>query len=175
MDKYIQIANTYLTRRLMMVIIVFLGLISMIPVVVWILVDSESAALVSVSILTHIFLSFIFGAHVKQQLARPEASLIPNHRGPHLIVAGILIAGLIGFICVSAHTSNQSEMLLMGAHVLLFGVSAWTASLESKVWAMVNMSIVAGFLLPVWFAIGGSAMTFGYTIPAIAAGWRVSR
>jgi len=109
MDKYIQIANTYLTRKLM-VIIVFLSLFSLLPILVWFVPDSQSdmTDVAVPGLLMQTFFFFFLGAHVKQQLARPEARLIPNFRQPHLIVAGLLIAGPIIGICLLAYLSNQS-------------------------------------------------------------------
>ncbi|MEZ6125653.1 MAG: hypothetical protein R3C49_21115 [Planctomycetaceae bacterium] len=134
-NRYVQVLNTYLTRRLLMLASVGMLAISVLPIAVWWLVGKAGSA-DSRQSMFGFFLAFpamFLGAHVKQQLATHEASLVPGYRGPHLVVAALtfLVPVLCAFVAAPAaggsivgHASLLLLVCLMFFH-LMAAPSGW--------------------------------------------------
>ncbi|MEZ6128121.1 MAG: hypothetical protein R3C59_05540 [Planctomycetaceae bacterium] len=142
-DPYLQVLSTYWNRRLLLAVLVTFWIVSLLPpAIFWIVAKTQPPEAAMFSVFLAFPMMFV-GAHVKQQLASPEASLVPGFRPPHLIVAasffllpivqGVLVAGMTGgsaagyvslllFIClmffhVSAHSSPMSGLAVIGMYL----------------------------------------------------------
>lgn len=104
-NPYLQVIHTYLTRRLLMGFVLLFIIITYIPVLVAMVSPNDKSLPLGFSA----FLAFpamFLGAHVKQQLATPEATVVPGYRRPHLVVAlGLLIIP----ICSAALSSLATD------------------------------------------------------------------
>ena len=109
-NRYVQVLNTYVTRRLLMLASVGMLAISVLPIAVWWLVGKVGSIDPTQSMFGF-FLAFpamFLGAHVKQQLATHEAALVPGYRGPHLVVAALMFLVPVLFAVVAAPAAGGS-------------------------------------------------------------------
>ena len=98
-NRYAQVLNTYLTRRLLMAASLGTIALSLMPITIWWMVGRHGSADPTQAMFP-LFLGFpamFLGAHLKQQLATHEASLVPGYRTPHLIIAALLF--LVPILC----------------------------------------------------------------------------
>ncbi|MEZ6061753.1 MAG: hypothetical protein R3C19_15500 [Planctomycetaceae bacterium] len=126
-NVYLQVINSYLTRRLLVLAILAFGLIAGLPVFVSILSDEtpREAAMGGIFL---IFPAMFLGAHLKQQLATPEASLVPGYRFPHLAVGAFLLVVPVSMgILLAAATGGSAAghvTIQLSAWVAVFGIMA---------------------------------------------------
>lgn len=109
-NRYAQVLNTYLTRRLLLAAMLGALAISLIPIVSWWIVGTPRTADRSLSMFGFIlaFPAMFIGAHVKQQLATHEASLVPGYRIPHIVVAASLFLVPLLIACLTASLAGGS-------------------------------------------------------------------
>jgi len=125
MDKYAQVLNTYLTRRLLMGVMLFVAVIMAVLIVSVGLSSRPGTTSVFVGLFGPIFPAVLLGGHLKQQMASPEASLVPGFRTPHLMTAAGLCAIPVVFIFVVAKLSGLSS-----AGSISVGVFIWLSTLH---------------------------------------------
>ncbi|MCA9082741.1 MAG: hypothetical protein KDA81_01730 [Planctomycetaceae bacterium] len=104
---YFQVINTYLTRRLLIFTTLGFGFLYGMPLLPMLLNGGkpDDAAMAS---LVLIFPAMFLGAHLKQQLATPEAQLVPGYRWPHLAVgAALIIVPVVLGMTVAAITGSS--------------------------------------------------------------------
>ena len=117
-NPYWHVVNTYLTRKLFVLIMLFFGMVG----AATIFTSGKNA---SPGYVFLIFPAFFAGAHLKQQIATPEATVVPGYRGPHLWVgaAFLLIPVILGLL-----TPVLKEQSVLGHLAVICAL--WTAGLS---------------------------------------------
>ncbi len=115
-NPYVQVLNTYLTRRLLMVGMLGATFTRLLPITIGWLWGEPNA-------MPPIFLFFLavpaimVGGHVKQQMACPQANLMPSYHRRHLTVAGLMflvpvLCGVLTAIVVDGSALGHVTLLL---------------------------------------------------------------
>ena len=143
---YVQVLNTYVTRRLLLAVILGTLAICLIPVVAW-WFASDAGPMDSVQSMFGVFLAFpamLLGAHLKQQLATPEASLVPGYRRPHLIVGALTFLLPVIFAALVAPSANGSitgyASILLLVFLVFFKITADASRLGSLAMAALYLA-----------------------------------
>ncbi len=147
-NRYVQVLNTCLNRRLLIAAMLGTTFICLIPIVPWWVVDTAQVDKPhSLFGLLFAFPAMFIGAHVKQQLATHEASLVPGYRRPHLVVAALMFLTPILFAVLAAPTANNSIVghvaLVLLVCLACFNFTANPSDLGALVLAAVCLPIFA--------------------------------
>ena len=148
MNKYAQILKTYTTRKLLMLIVLSCSLVTLMPLVIGLLSDSPGIWNVVFSAMILAFCAALLGGHVKQQIATPEASLVPDFRRPHLIFAGALFLLPLSLYCL---IGGASDLSVPG--VIAVGMFVWLSSFHvgaqtSRIGTLGILIVFSGVFVP---------------------------
>ncbi len=137
-NRYVQVLNTYLTRRLLMAVMLGTLVICLIQILAWWFVGNAGAVdRTQAMFMFGFFLAFpamFIGAHVKQQLATHEASLVPGYRVPHLVVAALTFLVPLLFAFLTAPLVGGS-FVGYAALQLLVCLALFHVSADASRWA----------------------------------------
>lgn len=127
MDKYTQVLMTYLTRKW---VALYAGgsLLVMLVSGLWSFID-PGKTLISPVPLYFVFPLQFLAVHLKQQMALPQANLVPGYRRPHLTIGFLWLTGPLLLVAFDAWNRDVS---IVGAIVITFYV--WLTYFHINVW-----------------------------------------
>ena len=127
MDKYTQVLMTYLTRQWVALYAVG-SLLAMLISALWSFID-PGKTLISPVPLYFVFVLQLLAMHLKQQMALPQAHLVPGYRRPHLTIGFLWLTGPLLLVAFDAWNRDVS---IIGAIVITFYV--WLTCFHINVW-----------------------------------------
>jgi hypothetical protein len=155
MDKYTQVLMTYLTRK--WVALYAVG--SLIVLLVVAVVDGfkSSPKPFSPASLFYVFPIQFLGMHLKQQVASPQANLVPGYRRPHLTIALLWLTGPLVLVAFGAWVRDSSVIgtiaVVFYVWLTVFYVSVWPHRIALAAYAFGFMTIFIPHLRAVMFDI----------------------
>ncbi len=127
MDKYTQVLMTYLTRK-WVTLYACGSLLVMLISGLWSFID-PGKTLISPVPLYFVFPLQFLAMHLKQQMALPQAHLVPGYRRPHLTIGFLWLTGPLLLVAFDAWNRDVS---IVGAIVITFYV--WLTYFHISVW-----------------------------------------
>ncbi|MEZ6039794.1 MAG: hypothetical protein R3C20_04770 [Planctomycetaceae bacterium] len=120
MSKLYQVLMTYVTRRFLMLMLCLMVPGTLLSIVT---ADKNSLTFAGFTFGPMLMLTFWLGIHLKQQIARPEATLVPDYRRWHLIVAFLMWSVPLLTAFAFSRASGSSPLATCGLSLLVWTVS----------------------------------------------------
>lgn len=147
MNKYRQVAMSYLTRKILLLTAVFSLVLSLGFLCHLMTHPGEVLVVVLPQMLMGVaFPVFLIGVHLKQQIASPRATLVPGYRRPHLVVAAILTAIPVALVMLGM---SQSSWSVSGLLALVLYVCSLSLYLGASPGPLPLLGYILGILFPI--------------------------
>ncbi len=167
--------QTYLTRRVAMVVIALLSAVLLL--MLWAAGMAGSKAplfagnLIGLPIMGAVF---FLVQQAKWQFVHPRARLMPHYAAPHLGVNAALLAISVGLYPIVASQMTGLPAFGIAAFSALFAaLLAWGMQAIRQVWMLAAMAVFFSLMIPRFsgFWLGADASLAPLRLAALAAGW----
>jgi len=155
MDKYTQVLMTYLTRQ--WVALYAVG--SLIVLLVVAVLDGIKSSPRPFPVVTLFYFGALqyLGMHLKQQMASPQANLVPGYRRPHLTIAFLWLTGPLVLVAFGGWVRNASVIGTVAVTFYLwltyFYITVWPHRIAIAAFVFGLMTIFIPHLRAVVFDI----------------------